>query len=555
MAGRPTTLFLDGKPMKVADVRKLVLDKERETKKKKRYRKVKSRPLRRSYMQILEFAACMRPLLQAAAFLQGLIDAPRQAGHAGRPCEYKVIDAILFELGAWLFRSYTTTMENLYDDPWNWNRVRTACINAWPDNSEWWPSETPISRSGHYRFRNTYLGDKFLDEQARRFREIAVEAGVDTEILVTTGKKQVTKPSNILAADGSFTPAFTGTPQEKAVDPEDGTIKRYDPDAVQYKGKDENWIGSPGYVVVFIGGRSDYSNHRIVFDADSTAKNSERDETGYNPAIEANAACRMFLDLIRDFPHQLAKVTAFAYDMAMRSVDIDRLLDAGIIPLVKTPYVTRGKSKKGRPAEANIGPHTFTKKDNTAFFETVYGVNGTPCIIIEDHKGVLWFVPLERIQTKVNAPTDPATGKHRIYGKFKIPECAQTAGTGKAHATVWIIHNSSADERKAGPNSRHHRRTRALSAIPESDPWFQLVYGRREDIESINSDFKARLRYGRCRCKGKHSVRFMLLAFQLKTIVYALIAYQQRTGADISKWVGNYKPPVRGKPLPLPLAA
>ena len=114
-------------------------------------------------------------------------------------------------------------------------------------------------------------------------------------------------------------------------------------------------------------------------------------------------------------------------------------------------------------------------------------------------------------------------------------------------ATTWIRHNSTPAECEAGPNDRHKRRTVGLSVIPESDPHFG-VYGKREDAESTFSDLKARLRYGRCNTIEYDNVMFMLLAYQLKTIVTSLIAYQKRTEADISSLVGTYQPRTRGSP-------
>ena len=81
--------------------------------------------------------------------------------------------------------------------------------------------------------------------------------------------------------------------------------------------------------------------------------------------------------------------------------------------------------------------------------------------------------------------------------------------------------------------------------IPESDPWFKEVYGKREDLESINSVLKRGLLNERSRTTRKNNVLLMLLMFQLHSVIVALIAHHARTGADLSKWFGNHKCPKR----------
>ena len=99
-------------------------------------------------------------------------------------------------------------------------------------------------------------------------------------------------------------------------------------------------------------------------------------------------------------------------------------------------------------------------------------------------------------------------------------------------ATTTITHNSSIRERNTTP---HTRRTLALRPIPENDLWFARIFGLREDAESIFSGVKADLRDRRCRTKGKNSVHFNLLAYQIKTLITALVAHNKRTGDDLSK--------------------
>ncbi len=143
--------------------------------------------------------------------------------------------------------------------------------------------------------------------------------------------------------------------------------------------------------------------------------------------------------------------------------------------------------------------------------------------------------PLERatLHTKTNK-----AGTSIIYGTWRIPANSLVPRS-LAGAETRIRHNSTPEERQARP---HRRRTRALSALPQSDPHFAKVYGARQDSESIFSDFKSRLRHSRARSPGADNLRLELAAYQLHVAVRALIAYSQRTGDALQDWFGNHYP-------------
>ena len=550
MAGRGACIFFDGKPKRVAYVRGLLSqagDSKKEKGKKKRYRKVKSEPLKRSFLQILEFLVCLEGVLEAAALLEERYDPP-EPGQPGRKCEYRFIDAILFEFAVWYYRSRLTVAENL-GDPWNWERLYRVQREVHPDRPEWWLSPEPISRSQQYRFRKRFLNGLFLYDLEKLFQEIAVAVGQELGIFEPEGKNSWSRPRQLIVGDGTFLPAMFKTPHWEATDPGTGEEKRSDPDASPYRGAGGEATKSPGYVAVFLSSRNPHGNERLITNVGLVGRDRKQGapesgrETETGRETEAGLATDMYLELIREYPSQLSSNRAIAFDMAMRARNIDRILSAGRIAMVKVPY-----TNKGTPAEVNLGEQTFRKKGETTT-EVVYGVNGRPCIIAVDGNGELWFVPLTRIQTK---RTKLASGTYVFNGLWAMPKDDLTPDDFDG-ATTWIRHNSTPAECEAGPNGRHKRRTVGLSVIPESDPHFE-VYGKREDAESIFSDSKARLCYGRCNTIEYDNVMFMLLAYQLKTIVTSLIAYQKRTETDISKWVGNYKPRTRGSPAALKAA-
>ena len=108
MARPGDALFRDGKPVPVAEVRAMVDDDSTATRidgpqprssgwQKARDRKIKGKRFRPSHLQWMKCVACFKPLWDLALQLEAIIEATAH-GRAGRRREYKVIDALLFEI-------------------------------------------------------------------------------------------------------------------------------------------------------------------------------------------------------------------------------------------------------------------------------------------------------------------------------------------------------------------------------------------------------------------------------------------------------------------------
>lgn len=496
----------------------------------------------------------------------------------GRKREYNAQDMIVFETAVWLYGTLEAAEVNLAD-PENWRWLREAVAAAHPDCPHWRLSRKPPNRDKHYRFRDKKVSDATLEMVRNLIKKAAIEADVDIGMLDPQGRNSMTRPELFMVADSTFVKALFNTPHW-VVAKGDTDKKRSDPDAHAFNRNDGKMDGSVGYHIVYLSARSPYGNERIIFDidfADAQLSDIEPDPD-FNPNNEGTIATRLHLDLIREYHKELAGVRGLAYDMALRSIDADRLLDAGQIPLTKIPYTT-----KGGPAEKNLGSMKFrTRTGNKATFK-VFAINGTPGIVLPDGNGELWFFPLQRIQTKKkrrkkfskfavegiwairdytqNAKTAAKPASPETADSQDSPQSEENAGNGTAAkvsaafpnlanfegATTTITHNSSRSEREG---RRHTRRTLALRPIPESDPWFRRKFGLREDAESIFSGVKADLHDRRCRTATKSSVHLNHLVYQLKSIVTALIAHHKRTGADITKWFGQYQLPERLRPDP-----
>ncbi len=548
MAGRGPVLFSNLQPVKYTDVhrhgngplgpgainrnakRAIKKASSRASKRKgqagadeTRKRQVTSAPLGMSDLEILEFVVCLLPFLETGAKLEAEIVA-KSKNWGGRKREYTATGVMAFEVAAWIFDSYTDTENNLRDEK-NWDRLWTAVSNAYPDQPELWLPPAPPSRDQHYRCRRDHLRGSLLAEMKKRLRAAAAEAGVDIGVLVPEERNSTTNPELFIAGDGTYIRSPYKTHHSNAFDPATGKTRRTDFEAGKYRGKKREGYGGPGYTAVILAARSPYGNERIIFDVGLQSG-------GRGEESEANLATRMFLALLDDHPDEFKHVRGMIYDMALRSRDQDRLLDAGKIPIVKIPY-----APSGDPAWQNLGPYTFTNKHGQTTQQVVYAVNGTPCILGTDGNGVQWYVPLQRKQTKIEGKKP---GKRRVYGLWAIQNTGIITGLGLGGfggAVTRIRHDTPLVDRK------NKRRTSALSVIPESDPWFPKVYGKREDLESINSVIKRGLLNQRSRTTGKNKVLFMLLMFQLLTIAVAVYAHHARTGADNSKWFGNHQCP------------
>jgi len=112
-------------------------------------------------------------------------------------------------------------------------------------------------------------------------------------------------------------------------------------------------------------------------------------------------------------------------------------------------------------------------------------------------------------------------------------------------AQTRVRHTRTDKERKANQS-----RSKALRVFPESDERFALLAPRRNDSESNNADKKSRMWKGRCRTLRHQSVEFNAISYQIHMAVTALVAYRNRTGADMSRWFGQHQLPQKVRPQP-----
>ena len=238
------------------------------------------------------------------------------------------------------------------------------------------------------------------------------------------------------------------------------------------------------------------------------------------------------LDLTDKFPNFADGLRGVVYDMALSVADFDRLLDAGLIPVSKVPL-----TKSGKWAVENLGEETFATRGGTFDTRTIWAVNGTPSVIFTDRSGKDFYMPLKLIQVKKeNRKKRPQLSTH-----WSIPDHPLVPASLRG-AKARVRHTRTAAERAAGKS-----RSRALRVFPETTPQFDDIFGVREDSESANSDHKSRLWNKRCRTMRHKSVEFNNIGYQIHVLLTALVAYHDRTGADMTEWFGLHGLPTEEK--------
>ena len=325
-----------------------------------------------------------------------------------------------------------------------------------------------------------------------------------------------------MTGDGCWVPALTSLTRDDAVDPQTGEIiRRYDPDALPYHTIDGTRAASPGYLHVSVLARSCYHNERVIL--------ATRLKSAHNPKVnrnDATIAVDIVLDLVQRFPKLRAGLVGMVYDMALSTADFDRLLNAGLIPVSKVPLTSQGKV-----ATQNLGPHDFKTKDSQTVTLNVFSVHGTPCVVFTDGDGIDYYVPLKLLQVKRTGRKN----RSQISTRRAIPDAALVPA-GFVGAETRVRHTQTKQERATKKS-----RSRALRIFPESDERFPDLSGRREDSESGNSDHKSMLWNRRCRTIGHHSVELNDVSRQIHRLITALVAYHNRTGADMSRWFGQHQ--------------
>ena len=485
-------------------------------------RNISGEPLGLSHIELIEATACHSWLWEYAETLEKDI---QQTPRLGRPREHTVFEALMFEIAS-AFRGSYRDIARTFADPKTWQRLQNTIAQAWPGHPRRRLSNKPISREQHHRFRERHLHGETLQELRQIVNDIVLNAASHVG-LFTAEAGSVNHPATtqFITGDGTWIPCMYKNGPRQIINPKTGKIRPFDPGAVAYHtptGKIGQ--GAFGQQAVLAIARGPYRNERIVLD------------TAFKPPGKSDATvfCDMALNLRKQNPHLRKGLRGVVYDMALYPTDIDRFLDAGIIPVSKVQ-----RTRTNKPAAVNLGKHTFTSPKGNRTATEVIALDGTPCIIVRNENGTDSYMPLQRVHTQLNRHVHVTT----VYATWEAPDHPLAPPT-LIGATTRIRHNSTTEERETGK-----RRTRALRVIPEgTDPDFDRIFGLRQDPESTNSHIKSLLRNGRARTVGTDRQTLNLIAYQVTMMTTALIAPHQRTGIPLKDWFGEHRPRVRAGP-------
>ena len=468
----------------------------------------------------IEQALSCELIWELADGLEAFHNDRRHRDRRGRRREYKLIDIIIVEIAIFYYGSRLGAVRNLKDQH-TWNRLRKKARRAFPKSR--FPkrkarqarrlSPTGPSRRQIYSARKTYFSGAALDYLQRGYRRTALHAAISLGLLdPAAGTWTNPDKTQLVAGDMTWMQASTRYHIDQPFHP-NGKGRRLDANADFHNRYSEH----PGRELVMLSCRGGRANERIILDADfmGRKKKNGQNKRSDGSRNEAHKAINMLKRLTDENPDLTSGVRGFAHDMAASSREVDEILDAGLIPMVKVPKVKGGKRRNHA-----LGPHDFTTPSGATEPIDVNTFNGSTWIWVPGgQQNKRWAVPLERKQLrwKQTKKRHIATLVVAIPKHVLVPKPLRGA-------TTTIRLNSTPTEIHTDP---HTRRTRSLRPCSEADPAF-AAFGAREDIESTFSDFKYRTRK-KLTSTYEDENRFHFIAYMLMRLSRALSAYHKHT--------------------------
>ena len=374
------------------------------------------------------------------------------------------------EAATWLYGSSRDAARNL-GDPLVWARLRHAARRAFPNDPKRRLSKRAPSRHQHYRARQTYFCGEAFAALGRDLRREALRAATHMGML-DPARGSWTHPDTTQCIIGNATwiPAATNQHRRGPLAPDTGKPR------ARNRGTDIGYNTSdgprkiPARVLVMLACRNSDSGGSIVLDAEPMPSDNSPDREVRSDADQAVEMLRRLLDENEDLLRP--GLRGSTYDMAISSEAIDTVLDMRVLPITKTPRSACDGNRR-----ASLGNHTFTAPDGTEHDHYVTAIGGSPAVVLTDSRGVEAAVPLRRQHIYWGHGGQQRNIAHCRYAMPDSPAIPKNL----RGASTPIRLNSTNQEVHSRP---HTRRTRALRAIPETDPSL-AVFAIREDTESI----------------------------------------------------------------------
>lgn len=474
-----------------------------------RVRKQHREGLDMDVLDLLERVLDWEPLHDQAATLPTL-----SPGSAGRRPDFPPVMALIFGLLYWLGPKSQRKVARMLKHERTWELVRSRLAPRFPDYPGFGKGAMPYNRSDYRRYVGTYgmLDTAFgaiYDEFTRYWTDQAVSMGMfDT----SKGSLSHPEPSSLLSGDVTVLRAlYDATPGETRVHPDTGEIspKRHDPDARWYQtGDKRNVYGTP---FGFLSGSLFAEGERLVLGIFQT------EDGGPDPQEGMRAmACAAHLRSL------LPGLTGIVYDKALRGKHVQIGFEIDVPVFAKVARKSKGdKGKAGILTSRNLGRRPFSLLDGSRQDLTVWAIDGAPHIEAMV-AGKVNHVRLARGQ--IIKRRNSAKGRNRWYCTLTVPADPRVpARTQGASVTLRLDRPRPADTWW----------TEVLRGIPEGDPDWQSVYGRRNASESLNSWLKEFTRDKRAPCVGRAQQRFALLCAAMAANFKALVLFCQRRGRSI----------------------
>lgn len=362
------------------------------------------------------------------------------------------------------------------------------------------PRAEPIAWHHYRRGRDRMIQNDNLGLVAETFTLEALTIARGLGLLLPNGPGSLTypHPTRTIYGDGTIVRPIYRTTRELGDDP-DTPGRRTDPDAADHV-RHDGTVSGTNFVAVCARGPG--LRERVVLRAARVPA----------PGQEAATALAAIADV-----HRLAGagIQAVAYDGAFTGVHIEQLMTTcGLVVVNKVASAPTTADEKAAGTrnvkQYPLGVHTHRVGRRECRHNLICHDGAVHQLDLDDSGEADLSEPLRRVQVK-------RTRRRNGY-RFTIGvEIACRHG----HFTTWLSPHPRTDE-------THNRRPENIRLLPQADPYFQTVYGLRNDSESLNSGFKRTLLVERAMSLGWQRQLLDFYAYAILTNSVAWSEGQQR---------------------------
>lgn len=340
----------------------------------------------------------------------------------------------------------------------NWDQIVTVYNTGAANHPHGIPLAAigvPITADTYRHFRDRLCDTEHLDTflEAFTLRSVGIARAVGLLHPNGPGSRTRPAPSRTIYGDGTIVrPLYK--PEGKG---------RHDPDAERHTRHDGHIWGND---LVTIATRGPNPHQRVILAVGRVHQRGREADT----AVEL---------IGRVHRHAGEGIQAVVYDGAFRGTHHEQLMSRlGLIVVNKVhPATADADTGTKTYRQIPLGQWTHTVRNRTCTHTLVTNGGTVHDSALDDTGTLTLSEPLPRQQIR-RYPRGRHGGWRFTLGVHVL--CP------KAPFTAWISpHPQTGDT--------NHRRPDQLRLIPESDPWFQTLYGLRNDSEAINAAYKRTL--------------------------------------------------------------